>query len=486
VNRTIAAAALLALSACSFAPVVKRPDAPAAKHRFAESEDPKSLADLPWWDVYKDPTLQALIRESLAANEDLRLALSRVEEARANAGIAKADFWPQVNASVDALYGQSVSKNILPGATERGFGALQLGVSWELDLWGRVRNGSTAAVAQLLATEEGRRSVVLALVSGVAQAYLELRELDLELQIARANTGVRQGTLTLFENRAKGGVASDLEVNQSRADLAVTRAAIPATEALIAFKEHQLCVLLGRPPGPIARGADLVATQVPPQIPAGVPASLLERRPDLRAAEQQVYASAALVGVAVANRFPTLSLTGLIGLEGRSAAQVFTADGLIWNAGGSLLAPIFQGGRLSSAEEASRARLEQSWSIYRRSVQVALREVSDAAVATQKTREVRVEKEVEVRSTKEAARLAMLRYEGGVSSYLEVLDAQRRQFTSELELAQSRRDELLAVVSLYKSLGGGWQEAPPAKGDEGQKPAPSPLPAPAPAPAQKP
>jgi multidrug efflux system outer membrane protein len=205
-----------------------------------------------------------------------------------------------------------------------------------------------------------------------------------------------------------------------------------------------------------------VATQVPPQLPAGVPASLLERRPDLRGAEQQVYASAARVGVAVANRFPTISLTGLIGLEGATSSQVFTADGLIWNAGGSLFAPIFQGFRLSSAEEASRARLEQSWAVYRKSVQQALREVSDAAVATQKTKGVRTEKEVEVKATKEASRLAMLRYEGGVSSYLEVLDAQRRQFSSELELAQSQRNELLSVVALYKALGGGWQEAPPA------------------------
>jgi multidrug efflux system outer membrane protein len=474
VNRTVAVLALLTSSACAFAPSVKRPDAPASKYRFAESEDPKSLADLQWWEVYKDPTLQALIKESLAANEDLKLALARVEEARANAGIARADFWPQVNGSASAGYGQWYSKNLIPGATDRGLGGLQVGVSWELDLWGRVRSGRDAAVADLLTTEEGRRSVVLALVSGVAQAYLELRELDLELQIARANTEVRQNTLTLFENRAKGGVASDLEVNQSRADLAVTRAAIPATEQAIAFKEHQLSVLLGRPPGPIERGADLVATQVPPQLPAGVPASLLERRPDLRAAEQQVYASAARVGVAVANRFPTISLTGLIGLEGTSASQVFTADGLIWNAGGSLFAPIFQGFRLSSAEEASRARLEQAWAAYRKSVQQALREVSDAAVATQKTRGVRTEKEVEVKATKEASRLAMLRYEGGVSSYLEVLDAQRRQFTSELELAQSRRDELLSVVALYKSLGGGWQEAPPAKGDEPKPAEPAP------------
>jgi len=473
VNRAHAVAALLSLSACAFSPAVKRPDAPAATYRFAESKEAASVADLPWWEVYKDPTLQGLIKEALAANEDLKLALSRVDEARANAGIARADFWPQVNAQANAIYGQTISKNLLPDSTERGLGALQMNVSWELDLWGRVRSGRDAAVADLLATEEGRRSVVLALVSGVAQAYLELRELDLELQIAQANTETRQTTLTLFDNRAKGGIASDLEVNQARADLAVTRAAIPATEAAIAFKEHQICVLLGRPPGPIARGADLLATQVPPELPAGVPASLLERRPDLRAAEQNVIASAARIGVAVANRLPTISLTGLIGLEGRSAAEVFTADGLIWNAGGSLLAPIFLGGRLKSAEEAARARFEQSWAAYRKSVQVALREVSDAAVATQKTRAVRVEKQIEVQSTKEAARLAMLRYDGGVSSYLEVLDAQRRQFSSELELAQSQRDELLSVVSIYRALGGGWQQ-PEAASPAQAAPAPAP------------
>jgi multidrug efflux system outer membrane protein len=473
VTRTLAAsAAVVLLAACSFAPAVRRPEPPAASFRFAETEEARSIADLPWWEVYRDPTLQELIKEALAANEDLRLAVARVDEARALAGVAKADFWPQVSAGATAGYGQEVAKNFTPNLEPKGRLTVDLGVSWEIDLWGRVRNGSAAAVADLLATEEGRRAVVLSLVSGVGQAYLELRELDLELQIVKANSETRRGTLDLFEKRARGGVASDLEVNQARADLAFTLAAIPATEAQIAFKENEICVLLGRPPGPIARGSDLVHTALPPQLPAGVPASLLERRPDVRAAEQVVYASAARVGVAVADRFPTLSLGGFVGLDGRTAASVFTADGLVWNAGGSLLAPIFQGGRLKSLEEASRARLEQSWSAYRKTVQTALREVSDAAVGTQKFRGVRLEKENEVKATTEAARLARLRYEGGVSSYLEVLDAQRRQFDSELQLAQSRLGEVLAVVQLYRTLGGGWREAPEAAPAEPQKPPP--------------
>jgi multidrug efflux system outer membrane protein len=471
VRGTILAAAF-STAACSFAPAYQRPAVAPQEFRFAKPDEVASVADLPWWEVFKDPTLQALIREALAANQDLALAAARVDEARAVVGIAKADLYPQLSASANGAYGQPVSDKVLFGATDAGPSAgnpqarfsAALGAAWELDLWGRVRNARDAAFADLLGTEDGRRAVVLALVSGVAQAYLELRALDLQLEIARTNTRTRQETLDLFEARSRGGVGSDLEVNQARSDLAVTTAAIPQTEALIWMKEHELCVLLGRVPGPIPRGAALADTPAAPALPPGVPAQLLERRPDVLAAEQAVVAASKRVGVAVANRLPSLSLTGFIGLEARTVPDLFTPGALAWSAGGGLLAPIFQGGRLAASEEASRAVVQQAYASYRKAVQVALREVADASAGTIKLRDVRAAREVQVKATVEASRLAFARYQGGVSTYLEVLDAQRQLFDAQLSHANAVRDELTAVVQLYRALGGGWQDlaqAPP-------------------------
>ncbi len=474
-NRTLVVAAALAASACSFAPAYRRPETVLPQeYRLAKPGEAASVADLPWWQVFQDPVLQGLIREALAANQDLALAAARVEEARARVGVSKADFYPQLAAGASGGYGKWFSDKIVPGTGETARWTLEAGASWELDLWGRVRNSRDAALADLLATEDGRHGIVLSLVAGVAQAYLELRALDLQLDIARTNADLRRGTLDLFQARAKGGVASDLEVNQAQADLAVTMAAIPQTEMLIWMKEHELCVLLGRGPGPIERGAALTATPVVPELPTGVPAQLLGRRPDLLAAEQAVVAEGARVGVAVANRLPTLTLTGYVALDARSVPDVFTPGAFAWNAGAGLLAPIFQGGRLKSLEEAQRARLEQAVAGYRKAVQVALREVADASAGVARLKDVRGARETEVAATTSAAKLAMARYQGGVSSYLEVLDAQRRQFDSELSLATAVRDELTSVVLLYRALGGGWQqqEPPPPAGQPPPPPAP--------------
>jgi len=464
VNRSIVAGVALAATACSFAPEYKRPEAGVPpEYRFADPKESASIADLPWWQVFKDPTLQDLIRLALASNQDLALAAARVEEARAFVGIAKADLYPQVSAQVNAGYGRPFSRNVVPGASDSGRYSASADLSWELDLWGRVRNSRDAAMADLLATEDFRRAVLLALVSGLAQAYLELRALDLELEIDKSNTETRRGTLDLFEARARRGVASDLEVNQARADLAVTTAAIPETELLIAQKEHQICVLLGRAPGPIPRGAALIDTPVPPQIPLGVPAQLLARRPDVLGAEQGIIAAGKRVGVAVANRLPSLSLTGFIGLQGTSMSNLFSSDGLAWNAGGGLFAPLFQGGRLSAEEDAARARLEQSVASYRKAVEVALQEVADAAAGVRKLRVALQARTDQVTASTRAAKLALDRYQGGVSSYFEVLDAQRQAFNAQLDLAHTERDELTSLVLLYRALGGGWQleEEPP-------------------------
>ena len=458
-NRTRVAVVALAASACSFAPPYQRPEAGVpAEYRFAEPKETASIADLPWWKVFKDTALQDLIRMALANNQDLALAAARVDEARAFVGIAKADLYPQISAQLDAAYGRSPSKQIDPLSGTSGRYAASAGLSWEIDLWGRVRNSRDAAMADLLATEDGRRAVILSLVSGVALAYVELRSLDLELEIAKSNTGTRRSTLDLFDARARRGIASDLEVSQARADLAITTAAIPETELLIAVKEHQISVLLGRAPGPIPRGSlALDETLLPPELPLGVPAQLLGRRPDVLAAEQGVIGAGNRVGVAVANRLPTLSLSGFIGLEATTIPNLFTADAVAGTGGGSLLAPIFQGGRLSAAEDAARARLEQSIASYRKAVEQALQEVADAAISVRKLRDARLARTDQVKASTRAARLALDRYQGGVSSYFEVLDAQRRLFDAQLSLAHTQRDELASAVVLYRALGGGWQ-----------------------------
>ncbi|HTO99181.1 MAG TPA: efflux transporter outer membrane subunit [Myxococcales bacterium] len=469
-NRSPVAFLALALAACSFAPKYERPEAGVpSEYRFAQPKESASVADLPWWELFKDPTLQDLIRVALANNQDLALAAARVDESRALVGVAKADLYPQVSAQVNAAYGRPISRNFNPGATDSARYGLSGDVSWEIDLWGRVRNSRDAAMADLLATEDFRRGVILALVSGVAQAYLELRALDLELEIDKSNTDIRKGTLDLFEARARRGVASDLEVSQAKADLALTTAAMPEAELAIAQKEHQICVLLGRAPGPIPRGSALVDTPVPPQLPLGVPAQLLGRRPDVLAAEQGVIGAGNRVGVAVANRLPTLSLAATIGLQGTAMSNLFGSDALAWNAGGGIFAPIFQGGRLAAEEEASRARLQQSVAAYRKTVQQALQEVADAAAGTIKLREARLARTDQVAANTRGAKLALDRYTGGVSSYFEVLDAQRQLYSAQLDLAHTQRDELTSVVLLYRALGGGWQQEeqppppPPAK-----------------------
>jgi multidrug efflux system outer membrane protein len=462
VTRSLAAVALLAFSACAVGPKYQRPETevPATFRYTLGADEAASIADLGWWEMYRDPILQGLIEEALRGNQDLRYTAARVAEARAMVGVSAADFYPQINLGAAGGYGQQSAKNYVPGQGPSGAFNVNLGMSWELDIWGRVRNANDAAKAELMATEEFRRGTVLTLVADVAQAYAELMELDVELEVAQRNTNTRQGTLDLFTKRSQGGVGNDLEVNQARADLAVTAAAIPATERLIALKESQLAVLLGRPPGTIVR-AKAPTQQVAPKLPMGVPAALLERRPDIRRTEDRVMAATSNVGVAIANRLPKLSLDGIIGLAGPSMATTFSPEGLIWSIGAGLLAPVFQGGRLSSLEEASWASLEQAVALYRQQVITAWREVNDAAISVRKLGEVAVQEQIQVTAATNAERLARLRYDGGVSNYLEVLDAQRSLFNSELTLAQTNRDQLVALVQLYKALGGGWQEKAP-------------------------
>jgi multidrug efflux system outer membrane protein len=416
----------------------------------------KSIADVAWFDYFQDTTLKTLVHQALAANFDLRIATARVAEVQAQYGIARSGLYPQIDLAAGASANQ-ISKDQAAGGNRYGsaYGA-NLGLSWELDLWGRVRSLSASAQAQYLGTVEARTGVVISLIAQVSQAYFNLRELDLELEISRNTLKIRQNTVVLFQNRVKGGVASGLEVAQALGDVAVAAAAIPDLERQIAQQENLINFLLGRGPGTIPRGTLLSAEYIPPQVPVGLPSTLLERRPDVLEAEDQLVSANADIGVAKADYFPRVSLTGLLGVASASLGNLGSADALIASAGGGLLQPIFAGGRIDATYEATLARRDQAIAAYLRAAQNSFREVSNALIATEKTGEVRTATDSGVVALREGARIARVRYDGGLSNYLEVLDADRRLFQAELDHARAMGAQVNSYVELYRALGGGW------------------------------
>ena len=456
-KRSLLVFAFALLAGCTVGPNYQRPPVTAPEQIRGQvgPAEAASLADRAWWEVFQDDALKALIDEALRNGYDVRLAAWRVEEARAAAGISRAQLAPQVQAGAGGSRGQA-SKLITPGAEPINLYDANLSVSWELDLWGRIRRLNEAAQAQYLATEEGRRGVLLSLVSDVADSYFQLRELDLELEIARRTSSAFQETYDLFNRRLEAGAASGLETASAGASLASTAANIPNLERQIAAQENQLSFLLGRNPGPIARGKALADQLLPPEIPAGLPSDLLQRRPDLRAAEQQLVAANADVGVAVANFFPRLSLTGVFGGVAPQVGDLF-GDGRTWSVGGGLLSPVLQGPRLSQEHRAAVARWEQAKVRYEAGVTNAFAEVSTALVAYQKLAAIEQEQARAVASYRQAVRLSNERYLSGLADYLEVLQAQQQQFVAESSLARTRFDRLASLVQLYKVLGGGWQ-----------------------------
>jgi len=456
------------LAGCMMGPNYERPPVPtpagfrttdsaAVADSAALADSALSLADAPWWELFQDTVLQELIREALVGNYDLRAAAARVDEYRALIGVAKADLYPQIDASAGASYRQrSVSEEGGTGDKRYGSFRADVGLSWELDLWGRVRRQGEAATARFWATEQARRGIVQGLVATVAQAYINLRELDLELEVARRTLDIRQGTLTLFRQRMEGGVASQLEVSQAAADVASTEAAIADLERRIPAQENLINFLIGQGPGPIARGATLSEQYLPPEVPAGLPSTLLERRPDVLEAEEALIAANADIGAAKASMFPTISLTGLLGIATRALSDATSQDAVFWSAGGGVLAPIFYGGRLRKNYQATIARTDQATALYYKAAMNAFRETADALVDVQKSREIRAAAERGVTELREAARLALIRYDGGLSSYLEVLDADRQLFAAENELARVMGFQVNTYVNLYRALGGGW------------------------------
>jgi multidrug efflux system outer membrane protein len=459
------AALLLAASlaaGCALGPSYKRPSVTVPEQTRGQvgPAEAASLADQPWWEVFGDDSLKSLIDEALRNNYDVRAAAWRVEEFRARAGIARSELFPQVQ--YQGQWSRSrQSEFVLPGSTPVNLYDVNLGLSWEIDLWGRIRRLSEAALAQYLSTREARRGVLLSVVSEVAQAYFELRELDAQLEIAYRTTEAFQGTYDLFNRQLLGGVASELQVSRAEAALGTAAAAIPNLERQIVAQENLLSYLAGRNPEPIPRGRSLTAQALPPEVPVGLPSTLLERRPDLRQAEQQLVSANANVGAAMASFFPTISLTGSFGGVSPEVSDLFQA-GKTWSVAAGLTGPLFKGLRLKNQYDVNVAQWEQAKIQYESAVTNAFGEVSTALVAHQKLAEVEKQQARSVAALQEAVRISSIRYIAGLSSYVEVLDAQQQLFPAENALAQTRFSRLSNFVQLYKALGGGWDTGDPA------------------------
>lgn len=461
--------ALFVLAGCAVGPNYKRPvvDSPEGFRRSATDTNApsgtNSFADLGWWETFRDPQLTAYLAEALTNNWDTKIAAARVLQAEAIARITRSQFMPTINAGGDLVTSRASEKGptpIPPGLNpQQGYGDVFLSMpAYEVDLWGRIRRANEAARAQLLATVEAERTVRQTLVAEVATAYLDLLEFDLELDIARRTYAIRTNSLELTRSRADGGVASMADVYQSQILVFGAEASIADILRRIEQQENLLSILLGRNPGVIQRGTPLISQTVRAEIPAGMPSSLLERRPDLRAAEQQLVAANADIGQAKAAFYPQVTLTGFAGFQSVALSDLFTGAAKTWQFGPAVTLPLFTGGRLRGNLKLAQARFEESLARYQQTVQGAFREVSDGLVAYQRTREFRAKQEERTQANRDATELANVRYEGGVTSYLEVLYNEQELFTAELSLALARRNELLSVIQVYRSLGGGWTE----------------------------
>ena len=454
-------ALLTILAGCAVGPDYERPtiDTPPS-YRFEDAQA-RDTVNTAWWTQFGDKQLERLIGIALAENKDVLIAAARVEEFYGRLGAQRGQQFPQVGAQAEAgRQRQSRASNplfqLLPGAElTNDFWSANLGVSFELDLWGRLRRGTEAARADLLAAEENRRTVILSLVSAVATSYVNLLNLDRQLEISRDTVRTRAESLRIFELRFKGGTISEVELQQVRSEYETALAAVPALEKQVAQQESNLSVLLGRNPGRIGRGGALDKL-VLPLVPAGLPSELLERRPDIRQAEQQLVAANARIGVAKAAFYPSISLTGLIGVASSDLSNLFSSDARTWSFGGSVNQPIFTGGTLSGQLAASEAQQQQALYSYQKTIQTAFGEVENSLVDQAKTREQLAAQARQVEALARYAYLARLRYDNGYTSYIEVLDSERSLFQAQLQLVQTQGQLYVALINLYKALGGGW------------------------------
>jgi len=457
----------LVVAGCAVGPDYKRPETQSPENFRRAGSDTNApsgtntFAELGWWETFKDPQLIAYIDEALTNSWDIKIAAARVLQAEAILGITRSQFMPTVNAGGDYVATRTSERGPTPipaGMDPRqNYGDVFVSMpAYEIDLWGRIRRATEASRAQLLATLEAQHSVRQTLVAQVATAYFDLLEFDLELEVAQQTYSARTNSLELTRSRADGGVAAMSDVYQARILVSGAEASIAEIHRRIEQQENFLNILLGRNPGPIQRGTPLVSQVVRGEVPPGLPSSLLERRPDIRAAEQQLVAANASIGQAKAAFFPTVTLTGFYGYQSVAMSDLFTSPARTWQFGPAVTLPLFTGGRLRSEYKLSKARFDESLALYQQTVQNAFREVSDGLIAYQRTREFRAKQEERTQANRDATALANVRYEGGVTSYLEVLYNEQELFTAELALATARRNELLSVVQLYRALGGGW------------------------------
>jgi multidrug efflux system outer membrane protein len=460
----LALAAALLLSGCMIGPDYHRPPVTTpAQYRGNSIADLQSIADLKWFEVFRDEQLQDLIRTALAQNYDLRDAIARVEQARANVGITQADQYPNFGfgADVTDVERSRHGEQTIPKAIDRQrtYGTVFLSLfTYEIDIWGRLRRATESARAQLLAADWNRKSVITTLVSDVSAAYFSLLELDMELAIARNTLATREESLRLIRIQQQGGVATRLDVRQAEQLVYNASETIYNAERLIEQTENQISFLLGRNPGAITRTRLLTEQQLGPEVPAGLPAALLERRPDIQAAEHILAAANANIGVAKAAYFPRITLTGDFGFQSTALSDLFSGSRRIWTFVPQLTQPIFTAGRIPSQVEFAESQQRSALAQYEKSIQSGFRDVSDALVQYRRVREIRDQRELLVRALQDRKVLAYTRYRGGVDTMLNALNADQELFTAELALAQIRRDELVSVVQIYKALGGGWQE----------------------------
>jgi multidrug efflux system outer membrane protein len=446
-------------------PAIKTPDTFRGANAVAPT-DQTSIGDLRWFEVFKDEELQKLVRTAMIQNYDLRAAVARINAARANLGLARSEQFPQFEASAD-LTTIRTSRNGQFGASGQGgpagktrsFGSVLLNLlNFEIDVWGRLRQQTKAARAELRASEEDRKAVMTTVVGDVATGYFSLLELDSELDIDKRTLATRENSLKLITLRQQGGLATMPDVRQAEELVYQASKTIPDTERAIEQTENQISLLLGDNPGSITRGQSLTQQQVLPAVPAGLPSALLARRPDIRAAENNLEAQHALVYAAKAAYFPRISLTGFLGFQSNQLSSLFTGPSSAWSFVPQITQPIFTAGRLKSDVKFAKAQQELALVQYQQTIQTAFREVSDALVAYRKVKEIRTQQELLVTTLQDRSQLAYSRYEGGIDSLLNALDADRELFDAELSLAQTRRNELLSLVQLYKALGGGWQQ----------------------------
>jgi len=455
--------AMMGACGCTVGPNYKKPtvNTPTIYRGLPPEEvakgDTKSFAEQKWWFIFQDEQLKELIKTALEQNYDLRRAAARILAARAALGITRADQFPTISADTSALNERIAGQATVP-PIETNTNRVGLNFNWELDFWGKFRRATEAARANLAATEWGRREIATELVANVADAYFRLRALDLQLEITRRTLASRQDSLRLTRILADGGSTSLLDVRQAEQLVFTAGSEVPSLEQQIEQQENFISILLGNNPAPVPRGRSLTDQPHAPRVPVGLPSSLLERRPDIRQAEQQLIAANAQIGVARSLYFPQIALTANAGYQSSALTDLFTGPAGFWTFGSTLAQPIFTAGKLRSNVRLAEAQQQEAVLFYQEAIQGAFRDVSDALVAYRKTQEFREQQQLLVNSAQDAARLSHMRYSGGVASYLEVLTNETNHFSAELNLAQAQLNELLALVQLYKGLGGGWEQ----------------------------